>query len=178
MSMFETFGKTGEAERRKETTLRKLDRMNRALRHEEPDRVPISDFFWGSFKDRWRRDLGLPDDADPYYHYDLDWIVTVPNMDPWIRPFETLREDAEEVVVKTGFGAVLRKHFEFPMPETTTWEVDTFEKLEQAVFDGPAGFSRRATTRLRAWGMVFSATRRRGLKRSNRCGRISRSMAA
>ena len=51
---------------------------NRALRHQEPDRVPISDFFWGSFIQRWRQDLGLPDDANPYYYYDLDWIVTVP----------------------------------------------------------------------------------------------------
>ena len=29
--------------------LAKLDRMNKTLRHEEPDRVPVSDFFWGSF---------------------------------------------------------------------------------------------------------------------------------
>ena len=30
-------------------------------------------------------------------NYDLDWIVTVPNMDPWIRPFETLSEKAKRV---------------------------------------------------------------------------------
>ena len=111
--------------------------MNKALRHEEPDRVPISDFFWGSFTERWRKELGLPADANPYYHYDLDWIVTVPNMDPWIRPFETLRETPEEVVVKTGFGAIMHKHFEFPMPEMRAWETDTFEKLERAEFDDP-----------------------------------------
>jgi hypothetical protein len=138
MSMFDTFGKAADTAGRKENTLRKLDRMNKALRHEEPDRVPISDFFWGSFKERWRRELGLSADADPYYHYDLDWVVTVPNMDPWIRPFETLKEDAEEVVVKTGFGAVMRKHFQYPMPETTAWDVDTLEKLEEAVFENPA----------------------------------------
>ncbi len=135
--MFDTSGKAADAAGRKENTLRKLDRMNKALSHQEPDRVPISDFFWGSFVERWRRELGLPADASPYYHYDLDWIVTVPNMDPWIRPFETLKEDAEEVVVKTGFGAVMHKHFEHPMPEMTGWEVDTFEKLERAVFDDP-----------------------------------------
>ncbi len=60
--------------------------------------MPISDFFWGSFIERWRKELGRPADANPYYHYDLDWIVTVPNMDPWIRPFETLKEDAEDRV--------------------------------------------------------------------------------
>ena len=90
--MFDTAGKTADQTGRKENTLRKLRRMNAALRHEEPDRVPISDFFWGGFIERWRKELGLPADANPYYHYDLDWIVTVPNMDPWIRPFETLKE--------------------------------------------------------------------------------------
>ena len=70
--------------------------------------MPISDFFWGGFIRRWRNDLNLPDDANPYYHSDLDWIVTVPNMDPHIRSFETLRENDEEVVVKTGFEAIMR----------------------------------------------------------------------
>ena len=111
--------------------------MNKTLNHEEPDRVPISDFFWGSFIEQWRKDLGLPDDANPYYHYDLDWICTVPNMDPWIRPFETLKETREEVVIKTGFGAIMRKKFEYPMPEMAEWEIDTFEKLEAAEFDAP-----------------------------------------
>lgn len=137
MSMFDTVGQSAEQAGRKENTLRKLDRMNAALRHREPDRVPISDFFWGSFVKRWREELGLPADASPYYYYDLDWIVTVPNMDPWIRPFETLQETAEEVVVKTGFGAVMHKRFEFPMPEMRSWETDTFEKLERAEFDDP-----------------------------------------
>lgn len=137
MGMFNTPGRTAAPGGRKENTLRKLERMNRSLRHEEPDRVPISDFFWGGFVRRWRAELSLPDDADPYHHYDLDWIVTVPNMDPWIRPFTTLNETAEEVVVKTGFGAVLHKHFAYPMPEMRSWETDTFEKLERAEFDDP-----------------------------------------
>jgi uroporphyrinogen-III decarboxylase len=135
--MFDNAGKAAGQAGRKDNTLRKLDRMNKALRHEEPDRVPISDFFWGSFIQRWRRELGLPPDADPYTHYDLDWIVTTPNMDPWIRPFETIEETAEEVVVKTGFDAVLHKHFDVPMPEMRSWETDTFEKLERVEFDDP-----------------------------------------
>jgi hypothetical protein len=134
--MFDTTGKTGSGTR-KDNTLAKLVRMNKALNHEEPDRVPVSDFFWGSFIERWRKDLGLPGDANPYYHYDLDWIVTVPNMDPWIRPFETVEETQNEVVVKTGFGAIMRKKFDCPMPEMSAWETDSFEKLERADFDPP-----------------------------------------
>ncbi len=102
MSMFEVSGKDSGQDR-KDNTLKKLERMRKALSHQEPDRVPISDFFWGSFVQRWRKELGLAEDASPYYHYDLDWIVTVPNMDPFIRPFETLKENSDEVVVKTGF---------------------------------------------------------------------------
>jgi uroporphyrinogen decarboxylase len=138
MGMFDTRGSTVGVDR-KAGTIAKLERMNTALRHEEPDRVPVSDFFWGGFIERWRRELGLPDDANPYYYYDLDWICTVSNMDPWIRPFETIREDEEEAVVKTGFGAYMRKRFDRPMPESYAWEIDTIEKLEQAIdtFDPP-----------------------------------------
>ena len=137
MGMFDTFGRTGDASGRADNTLRKLGRLDAALRHQVPDRVPISDFFWGSFVERWRKDLGLAPDANPYYYYDLDWIVTTPNMDPWIRPFETIKETADEVVVKTGFGAVMRKCFVLPMPAMHAWETDTFEELEQTRFDAP-----------------------------------------
>ena len=124
--------------KRTKNCLLKLDRMNKALRHEEPDRVPISDFFWGSFVRRWRKELGLPDDANPFNYYDLDWIVTTPNMDPFIRTFETIREDDKEVVVKTGFLATLRKRFDFPMPEFMSFDTDSIEKLQSLIFDDPA----------------------------------------
>ena len=137
MGMFDMMGGAGGSQR-KPDTFKKVERMNRALSHREPDRVPIGDFFWGSFTAGWRKELGLPPDANPYYHYDLDWIATVPNMDPWIRPFETIRENESEVVVKTGFGAILRKKFDAPMPEMAAWEIDAFEKLESAEFDDPA----------------------------------------
>jgi len=137
MGMFDNTMNNSQGEKRKENTLAKLDRMRKTLNHQEPDRVPVSDFFWGGFISRWRKDLNLPDDANPYYYYDLDWIVTVPNMDPFIRPFETLKENNEEVILKTGFGAVLRKIFSDPMPEFVDFETDTIEKLEALEFDDP-----------------------------------------
>ena len=115
--------------------LRKLERMNKTLRHQEADRVPVSDFFWGSFLERWRRDLGLPCDTDIYRYYDLDWIVTIPNMDPRITPFQVLSQDDAQVIVRTGFGAVIRKRYDYPMPAFLGFEADSIEKAAAFQFD-------------------------------------------
>jgi hypothetical protein len=122
---------------RTENCRKKLARMDAALHHREADRVPVSDFFWGSFLERWKRELGLPATADIYRHYDLDWIVTVPNMDPRIRSFQVLRESAEEVTVRTGYGAVIRKVFADPMPAFLSFDTDTLEKMAALDFDDP-----------------------------------------
>ncbi len=117
--------------------LAKLDRMNKTLRHEEPDRVPVSDFFWGSFIERWKREKGLPADTNIYKYYDLDWLATVPNMDPRIMEFEVLEENDVQVIVKTGFGATIRKKFEDVMPAFISFETDTIEKMAALEFDDP-----------------------------------------
>ena len=182
MGMFDTRGAATTTGERKPNTLRKLERMNKALRHEEPDRVPISDFFWGSFIRRWRRELNLPDDANPYYYYDLDWIVTVPNMDPHIQSFETLREDADggrgadrirsgaEQAVRpahAGVGQLGDRHDR----EAGGVRVRSTRTIR-------GGSSPAATTRSPAWATASSGTRRLGSRRSSRCGPISRSTAA
>jgi hypothetical protein len=117
--------------------LAKLERMTRALKHQEPDRVPISDFFWGAFLMRWREELGLPADADIYRYYDLDWVQHNPNMDPHIQPFEILRSDENEVVVRTGFGATIRKRLDLPMPAFVGFDTGTIEAMEAFQFDDP-----------------------------------------
>jgi uroporphyrinogen decarboxylase len=117
--------------------LAKLARMTETLRHREPDRVPVSDFFWGSFLERWRRELDLAPDTDIYRYYDLDWMQFNPNMDPHIRSFEILKENADEIVVRTGFDAVLRKKLAYPMPAFVRFETDTVEKMEAFRFDDP-----------------------------------------
>jgi uroporphyrinogen decarboxylase len=124
--------------KRTQSCLAKLKRMDLALHHKEPDRVPISDSFWGGFVKRWQEELHLPQDASPLYYYDLDWVATIPNMDPHIKSFETIKEDKEEVILKTGFETTLRKRFDMPMPEQMSWDADTIEKLEAFKFDDAA----------------------------------------
>jgi len=117
--------------------LAKLDRMTKTLGHREADRIPVSDLFWGSFLDRWREELGLPAGTDIYKYYDLDWTVTVPNMDPHIKAFETLEETQEHVIVRTGFEAVIQKNFVDPMPAFLRFDTDTVEKMKAFRFDDP-----------------------------------------
>src|SRR5665647_2302135 len=111
--------------------------MDRTLHHREADRVPVSDFFWGSFLERWRKELGLAPGTDIYKYYDLDWTVTTPNMDPHIRSFETLEETQDQVTVRTGFEAVIRKNFADPMPAFLAFDTDTIEKMKAFRFDDP-----------------------------------------
>ncbi len=117
--------------------LAKLDRIRKTLRHEESDRVPVSDFFWGSFLSRWREELGLAPDADIYRYYDLDWMQFNPNLDPHIKPFEIVKENDEEVIVRTGFEALIRKKLAYPMPDFLSFDTDTIEKMEAFQFDDP-----------------------------------------
>ncbi len=122
---------------RSKSCLGKLERISSTLSHREADRVPVSDFFWGSFLERWREELGLPADTDIYRYYDLDWIVTIPNMDPHIKRFEVLGQNDEEVVVRTGFEAVIRKKFRAPMPEYVEFDTNTIDKMNAFRFDDP-----------------------------------------
>lgn len=116
---------------------KKLDRMNNAINHKEGDQVPVSDFFWSSFIARWQEELGLPKDASPYQYYDLDWICTMPNMDPHIKPFEVIKETEEDVILKTGFEAVIRHKDGAEMPYFQHFETDTIEKALAFTFDDP-----------------------------------------
>jgi uroporphyrinogen-III decarboxylase len=48
-----------------------------------------------------------------------------------------LEETDEEVIVRTGFEAVLRKKFANPMPEFIRFDTDTIEKVEAFEFEDP-----------------------------------------
>ena len=183
MGMFETTGAAASAAAaRKTIRCKKLTRLKKALRHEEPDRVPISDFFWGSFIRRWREELGPAGrrqsvlllrprlDRHGAQHGPLDPLVRDARGDARRgRGEDRLRRDPAQGVQIA------------PCPSSSPGRLDTLEKLEAAGFDDPrdrGGSLRRATTRLPAWATVSSGIRRPGSRRSSRCGPISPSTAA
>ena len=117
--------------------LKKLERLNKALRHEEGDRIPLSDFYWSTFISRWRKELGLAADADIYRYYDLDWICVTPNMDPHIKSFQVIKATDEDVILKTGFEATIRKKLGTQMPYFESFDTDDLEKMAAFRFDDP-----------------------------------------
>ena len=114
----------------------KIARLQAVLAHREPDRVPVGEFFWTGFLERCRQKWG--ENFDPYRHFDLDYIVINPNMDPWIKPFEILEETAEHVLLRTGFGAVIRRLTHAPMPRFESFSVNAPEAMDDFVLEDPA----------------------------------------
>jgi len=113
----------------------KLRRLRAALSHQEADRVPVSDFFWTGFLSRCTAKWGQ--DFDPYRHFDLDYVVVSPNMDPRIQPFEVVAQDGEDIVVRTGFGATIRRSGDKPMPYYEAFSVNQPEAMAGFGFDPP-----------------------------------------
>jgi hypothetical protein len=118
----------------------KLERMKKALTHEEGDRVPISDFFWTGFMKRAKAAWG--DDLDIYRKFDLDYIVVTPNMDPVIKNFELVKQEGESTWFKTGFGATVLRKADLPMPHFDAFSIETPDDLAGFVIE-PADDPRR-----------------------------------
>ena len=125
----------------------KTERVLKALRHEEPDRVPVGEFFWTSFLKRAKAELSPEEDFDPYRYWDLDLVVINPNMDPWVDGVKVVEESPERIVVKTGFGATIEHRPECTMPAFLDFETKTYEDMEAFQFDDPRD-PRRYTSRI------------------------------
>jgi hypothetical protein len=114
----------------------KIERLRAALAHREGDRVPVGEFFWTGFLNQYRQKMDAT--FDPYRHFDLDYIVITPNMDPRIQPFEVLHQQGDDIVVKTGFGATIRRVGTAPMPRYEAFSVDQPEQMAEVLLDDPA----------------------------------------
>jgi len=120
--------------------IEKLARMRSALEHREGDRIPISDFFWTGFSKKASKVWG--EGCDLYRRFDLDYIVINPNMDPIISDFQVLRQEGEDITVKTGFGATIMRRGDHPMPHFSEFDVKEPEQMAEFVIE-PAQDRRR-----------------------------------
>lgn len=82
------------------------ERLRRALRRQEPDRVPMLEIcFWPETIARWRRE-GLPQDREPAAFFGLDGLCMT-YLDCSLRlPPRTLEETAEHTLTQDADGVV------------------------------------------------------------------------
>lgn len=111
----------------------KVKRMRAALSHQEYDRVPIGDFFWTGFMKKAREKWG--EGFDPYHFFDLDYIVINPNMDPHVKDFEILDQKGEDILVKTGFEATVRRSGDKPMPHFEEFSIKQPDDMANFTFE-------------------------------------------
>ena len=108
---------------------KKIERVILSPDRREPDRVPLGDFYWTEFLNRWREKFNLPPDTDIYEYYDLDVKVISPNMDPKVESCQIIEETSEYVVFKSGFGCTVKKMFAAPMPMFLDFELKRADEL-------------------------------------------------
>jgi uroporphyrinogen decarboxylase len=88
------------------------ERVMTALRHREPDRVPVHEYFWQGFIDTWRREKGLPTEADIHEYYRLDlpsYGRVIGDQTPWPSKAREIERGPGGVVRRTGWGELVRE---------------------------------------------------------------------
>lgn len=123
----------------------KTNRVLTALNHEEPDKIPRGEWFWGGFIDNFKKYKGFESKkvedywADLYIvkYFDLDIINIIPNIDPHIKNFEIIENTEEFITVKTGFEATIKKYYDKPMPMFIDFDTNSIDKIKKFEFDDP-----------------------------------------
>ncbi len=116
---------------------KKRERVLKTLKCEEPDRIPLHDFFWAEFLDRWKKEKDLPTDTNIYYYYDMDLMVISPNMDPLKKSFEFIEKGDDYIIWKSGFGCTLKKVDYSPMPMYLDFSLKSPEDYKKFEFHDP-----------------------------------------
>ena len=85
------------------------ERFLRAFRHEEADRVPITDSPWNGTLARWRRE-GMPANAEWREYFGADKVETI-GVDISPRYPEKILEETDRYVISTSPWGVTMKQF-------------------------------------------------------------------
>jgi uroporphyrinogen decarboxylase len=89
------------------TEMTSKERVHTALDFRQPDRVPIyTHTFWPRFVEAWRRERGVPPQADIADYYPMDVGRVVPDEAPFPGQREVLRETNRHLIVRTGWGSI------------------------------------------------------------------------
>jgi len=105
------------------------DRVDRALRHRKPDRVPIYEAFWEATSNAWHAQ-GLPEDASPDDYFETEIrLISVDNSFGF--PSEEIERTEDSIVVRDAWGILKRdwldhrstpELLDFPIKSRAQWD--------------------------------------------------------
>ncbi len=117
---------------------KKIKRIRKTLKDKvEPDIIPIHDFFWEEFLDRWKKELGLPKDTNIYEYYDMDMMVISPNWEPKLKQINLIEETEDYILYEDGFGAKIKKYRHAPMPQYLDFKYKNLVDLKKFEYNDP-----------------------------------------
>ncbi len=115
----------------------KTERVLKALNFEEPDRVPVGEFFWTLFVERWLKEKGFGPETFIYDYYDIDYLYVSPDMSPHIKRREIIEQTEHYTTFRTGFESVLKKKDDAPMPYFEDFGIKSAAEYKDFKFDDP-----------------------------------------
>lgn len=116
---------------------KKRERIKKTIKCQEPDRIPLHDFFWAEFVKRWKKEKELPEDTNIYYYYDMDLMLISPSMDPKKKSFKIIEKGDDYIIWESGFGCKLKKVDYSPMPMYLDFSIKSSGEYKNFEFDDP-----------------------------------------
>lgn len=109
------------------------ERVLAALTFEKTDRIPVYDEFSPAWARQWRQWKGLDADADPRSYYGIDMEVFTPDETPFPSARGIVGESGSDVLEKTGWGDVRRRHRTAQFDDGWVYPAQAFETVEVAI---------------------------------------------
>ena len=105
------------------------ERVSKALRHQQPDRVPIHESFWEATTNAWH-ETGLPKGVSPDDYFETEIrLISIDNSFGF--PMEEVERTADFVVVRDDWGILKRdwldhrstpELLDFPIKSRSQWD--------------------------------------------------------
>ncbi len=106
------------------------ERVLRALKHKEADRVPIQDSLWATTVERWQQE-GMPRDIRPEDYFDFEMEGFKPDTS-FLLPGQVV-EETEDAIIATNAWGVTQKNWKrrTSTPEFVKFSVTSRERWEE-----------------------------------------------
>lgn len=106
------------------------ERVLRALNHQIPDRVPISDSIWAATIRRWRKE-GLSEDTSPAEYFGYEIVSFDADLSPRF-PVMTIEKTEEYIITTTNTGGKRKNHRDYSTtPEIIDWPIKDKEDWQE-----------------------------------------------